>query len=293
MTPTDPLPRRGLWWKCFAVGFGLWILAASVTLVTRDPLLMPTLILLGSFLVPATVAAFAMESATGTLTARRIAFAFTIGGAGGVLAASLLESRLADTLWIYVGVGLIEELVKGAIVFGVGLATTPKTARQGACLGAAVGAGFAAFESAGYAYSAALDSHALGVVAVLQSEALRAALVPVGHVLWTAILGAVLFEALRRPLGPPALRRLAAGLAGVVLLHALWDAMAGIAQILTLLTTGAGWHVHGFAEVFAHVADPAALSIANGIYWMGLAVVTGAGVLTLRRVLRRSAVRPS
>lgn len=293
MTPIDPLPRRGLWWKGFAVGFGLWILAAAVTFATRDPLLMPTLILIGSFLVPSTVAAFAMERATGTLTARRIASAFAIGGVGGVLAASLLESRLADDLWVYVGVGVIEELVKGVIVLGVGLAVTPKSARLGACLGAAVGAGFAAFESAGYAYSAALGSHALGVVAVLQTEALRAALAPAGHVLWTAILGAVLFEALRGPLRPQTLLRLVAGTAGVVLLHALWDSMGGIAQILAMLATGAGWHVHGYAEAFAREAGPAALSTADGIYWAGLAVVAAAGLLVLRTVLRHAAVRPA
>lgn len=293
MTPIDPLPGRGLWWKGFAVGFGLWILAAAVTFATRDPLLMPTLILIGSFLVPSTVAAFAMERATGTLTARRIALAFAVGGIGGVLAASLLESRLADDLWIYVGVGLIEELVKGAIVLCLGFSVAPRTARQGACLGAAVGAGFAAFESAGYAYSAALGSHTLGVVAVLQTEALRAALAPVGHVLWTAILGAVLLEVLRGPLRPRTLLHLAGGAAGVVLLHAAWDSMAGIAQILAMLATGAGWHVHGYAEAFARDADPAALPIANGIYWAGLAVVAAAGVLALRAVLRRAAKCPA
>ena len=202
MSAAEPVPPHGLWWRAFGVGLALWLLAAAVTLVTRDPLLMPTLILVGSFLVPATVAAFAMERSTGTLTARRIAYGFTVGGVGGVLAASLLESRLADDLWIYVGVGAIEELVKGAVILGIGFSVVPRTARQGACLGAAVGAGFAAFESAGYAYSAALGSHTLGVVAVLQTEALRAALAPVGHVLWSAILGAVLFEALRAPLRP-------------------------------------------------------------------------------------------
>ena len=69
--------------------------------------------------------------------------------------------------------------------------------------------------------------------------------------------------------------------------------MAGIAETLAMLMTGTGWHVHGYAEAFARDTDPTALSIANGIYTAGLALVAAAGLLALFAVLRRAAVRPT
>ena len=60
-----------------------------------------------------------------------------------------------------------------------------------------VGAGFAAFESAGYAFNAALGTRGIDLVSLLQTEGVRALLTPLGHVLWTALLGAALFGASR------------------------------------------------------------------------------------------------
>jgi RsiW-degrading membrane proteinase PrsW (M82 family) len=39
-----------------------------------------------------------------------------------------------------------------------------KSAKQGALLGATIGAGFATFESAGYAFNDAITSHGIGTV---------------------------------------------------------------------------------------------------------------------------------
>jgi RsiW-degrading membrane proteinase PrsW (M82 family) len=69
------------------------------------------------------------------------------------------------------------------------------TLRDGAIFGAAVGFGFAAFESSGYAFNAALTRQGLDLRALVETEILRGLLAPVGHGLWTAILGAVLFRA--------------------------------------------------------------------------------------------------
>src|SRR5207249_5192821 len=52
---------------------------------------------------------------------------------------------------------------------------------NGLLMGAAVGAGFAAFESAGYAVASA---PALGLLQIMWS---RAVLSPAGHVVWTAL----------------------------------------------------------------------------------------------------------
>jgi hypothetical protein len=69
------------------------------------------------------------------------------------------------------------------------------------------------------------------------TELLRGVLAPVGHGVWTAIVGGVLFGASRN-----GRFRLTAGVVGayvlVSLLHGLWDSMRGIAlAVATLLTS--------------------------------------------------------
>jgi protease PrsW len=72
---------------------------------------------------------------------------------------------------------------------------------------------------------------------LVETEVLRGLLPPVGHGLWTAILGGVLFRTAART----GRLRLTGGLVGwyllVALLHTLWDASRGVAVWLTLLLT--------------------------------------------------------
>jgi hypothetical protein len=64
-----------------------------VTFVTQNLNLVPTIILLGSFLVPVTFVAYAFGRAGQVVTAQRILTAFVYGGVLGVLGASLLEAE--------------------------------------------------------------------------------------------------------------------------------------------------------------------------------------------------------
>jgi RsiW-degrading membrane proteinase PrsW (M82 family) len=64
---------------------------------------------------------------------------------------------------------------------------------NGLLFGAAVGAGFAIFESAGYAFNALLDNRSLD--AMTANIQLRAMLSPFGHVAWTAISAGALWRA--------------------------------------------------------------------------------------------------
>jgi RsiW-degrading membrane proteinase PrsW (M82 family) len=64
---------------------------------------------------------------------------------------------------------------------------------DGMLLGGAVGMGFAALESTGYAFTAFLATGG-HIDASISETILRGVLAPFGHGLWTAILGAVLFQ---------------------------------------------------------------------------------------------------
>ena len=145
--------RRGIWTKIFGWGLLLWVLSAVVTYVTANVLLVPTLVLLGSFLVPVTFVAWAFERGrSDEITTQLLFQMFVVGGVLGVLAASLAESYLLrPSWWMFFGVGFIEEAAKLLALALCARHLRTRTLRDGAVLGATVGLGFAAFESAGYA----------------------------------------------------------------------------------------------------------------------------------------------
>jgi protease PrsW len=228
------------WLRFFVVGLLLWVASVVVTFWTANPNLVPTVILLGSFLVPVTFVVYAFQRhADQVLTAQRIFSAFVYGGVLGVLGASILETEFLKqpSALTYLGVGLIEEAVKLAALWLLAWHLPRYTMRDGIVLGATVGFGFAALESAGYAFNALFTMEGLSLQNLVETEVLRGLLTPVGHGLWTAILGGVLFRSAAHS-GRP---RVTGGLVGwylvVALLHALWDASRPIAVWLTLLLT--------------------------------------------------------
>jgi RsiW-degrading membrane proteinase PrsW (M82 family) len=231
---------RREWLEVFLGGLLLWLVSVAVTFWTGNPNLIPVVVLLGSFLVPVTFVVFAFERhADQVLTTQRILVGFVYGGVLGVLGASILEAEFLKqpSGLTYLGVGLIEEAVKLAALWVVAWRLPRYTMRDGIVLGATVGLGFAALESAGYAFTALFTMQGLSLQGLVETQVLRGVLTPVGHGLWTAILGGVLFRAA----APAGRLRLSGGLVGwyvvVSLLHGLWDASRGIAVWLTLLLT--------------------------------------------------------
>jgi len=228
------------WLRFFVVGLLLWAASVVVTFATGNANLVPTVILLGSFLVPVTFVVYAFERyADQVVTAQRIFAAFVYGGVLGVLGASVLEAAFLKrpSAPTYLGVGLVEEAVKLAALWLVAWRLPRYTMRDGIVLGATVGLGFAALESAGYAFNALFTMEGLSLQNLVETEVLRGLLTPVGHGLWTAILGGVLF----RTAADTGRLRLSGALVGWYLvvagLHALWDASRPIAVWLTLLLT--------------------------------------------------------
>jgi protease PrsW len=199
----------------------------------------PTVILVGSFLVPVTFVAYAFEHrASDTLTEQTIFVGFVYGGILGVLGASLLEAAFLgqQSLASYVGVGLIEEGCKLAVLWFIARRLPEYLTRDGVVLGAAVGFGFAAFETAGYAFNALFTIKGLSLTSLVETQFLRGILTPLGHGLWTGILGGVLFHSARR--GRLRLSRsLVLWYVVVSLLHAFWDASGGIAALVVMLLT--------------------------------------------------------
>jgi RsiW-degrading membrane proteinase PrsW (M82 family) len=237
------ISSRNLWWWLLAAGAILWLVAEVITGVTGDDVLVPTVILLGSFLVPVSMVVLAVSRRReGHLTAEALIVGFVGGGTLGLLLAGLTEVYfLPSAHATFLTVGLIEETAKALILVGAGYRIQPRTVRDGIALGATVGAGFAAFESSGYAFQTFIR-HAddRPIVEIAQTEVARAVLAPFGHITWTAILGGALFAASRTG----AFRISAQVLwtfVGIVLLHAAWDASHGWSLWISQGLVGDGW----------------------------------------------------
>src|SRR6202022_3421909 len=99
------------WWAVFIVGLLLWGATVAVGRVTHNIILLPTIVLLGSFLVPVTAVVWYLDhDPSPALSPRRIVTAFIIAGVFGVLGASLLEYWLVSGGFLgRLGGGLIEE----------------------------------------------------------------------------------------------------------------------------------------------------------------------------------------
>lgn len=291
--------HAGWWWKTLIGGAVLWLVTAYVTLATGNTNLVPTVILLGSFLVPFAVALFAAERVVGRLDALTLMMAFFIGGIFGVLGASILEVHLEPSWYVYFGVGFCEELVKAIVFIVVGWRIVPKSGYQGALLGATVGAGFAAFESAGYAFNAGLTDRGIDLISMLETEAVRAVLTPVGHVLWTAILGAAIFAvaAKAQAVGAPKTGYapgwpMVLAFLAVIVLHALWDSMSFIAALIAVAITGSARDALQYGQLPSAQLDEIS-QLSTIFYVVGLAVISVLGVLLLRVWAKRTAVKTS
>ena len=231
------------WWAVFLIGLVLWVAATAATFLTGDIITLPTVILLGSFLVPVTAVIWYLDhDPSPVLSPRRILVAFIIAGSVGVLGASLLEYWLLGTGPAQMlGVGLIEEFVKAALIVVVALGIHTFHTRDGIVLGAAVGFGFGALESSGYALASlfVVQNHhlVLSLGSVVFTELIRGVLAPFGHGLWTGIMGGVIFAAARN-----GRMRLTLSIVGAYLLvsvlHGAFDSIASITGYVIISIIG-------------------------------------------------------
>jgi RsiW-degrading membrane proteinase PrsW (M82 family) len=162
----------------------------------NNPLLIPGVMFIGTFAMPLSVLIFFMEMNT----PRNISIFHIISAvfAGGVasLVVTLFFFRQFSFLSQLMGAssaGIIEEAAKIIIVFMIfGRNKTLKWGQNGMLLGAAIGCGFAAFESAGYAFMQLLNQQG-GLPTFTDNILLRAAHAPFTHIIWTANAAAALW----------------------------------------------------------------------------------------------------
>lgn len=159
---------------------------------------LPLMIILAAFAVPVTVLMFFFEiNLFRNIPFYKVIKYFVLGGALSLILAILYFTlpyfETNATVQTYEGallIGLVEEVAK-AVIVAIFLFKSKKSnyILNGLLIGAAVGAGFAAFETAGYILRYGLNG---GLQTMLEIIKLRGFLAPGGHVAWAAIEGAAL-----------------------------------------------------------------------------------------------------
>ncbi len=219
-------PRPWVFFRMFITSIVVYFLFWFSYKEFENLFLVPGLIVMGSFAVPFSTLIFFMEvNVVRNVSMYQVNKSLCVGGIISLIV-SLFLYRWTDSLGALLGpsvAGIVEEVGKLLTVIFLAANNKRYTYKlNGLLLGAAVGTGFAIFETAGYALAAGLkDVDDMGSVLVL-----RGLLSPFAHVVWTAIAVAALWRVKESSkfdfgiLGNPKFLRL---FAVPVVLHMIWN----------------------------------------------------------------------
>lgn len=159
-----------------------------------NPMLIPGWIFVGCFGMPFAVLVFFIESnILKNISFYRVLTLLFLGGLLSLIVSLFLFEYTKLHSWMgAMSAGLIEEFGKLlAVVFFTRKWNSFSWILNGILLGAAVGTGFSAFESAGYVF---VSLHSGGDLGAEATMALRAFLSPFTHTIWTAATVAALWR---------------------------------------------------------------------------------------------------
>ena len=234
-TARYPWYLRFSWILALVVGTLAYVATFVIMLLTRNPTILPTVLLVGAATIPLTVLLFAQSSRVGPLVpTRTVLVTVALGGLFGICAAGL-EETIAGLLLGKASillVGVIEETAKLVVpLIVLGLAHR-STRGGGVVIGIAAGTGFAVLETMGYGFNALL-SRSGGLGALDSTLILRGILVPAGHVAWTGAICAALWFLVETSHKPRGVLALAVAYVGAIVMHTAWDATtSGILHVL-------------------------------------------------------------
>ena len=149
----------------------------------------------GTFLIPVSLLIFFFEmNVLRNVSLYQVVKLVMLGGIMSLILSLFLFQWTDLGTWLgAMSAGIVEEVGKAAALLLVINKTKYRWTLNGLLFGAAVGTGFSAFESAGYALLTGLS---YGQEAMLQVITLRGLLSMLGlHVVWTSMVGAALWRA--------------------------------------------------------------------------------------------------
>ena len=215
----------------------------------------PGVMFMGSLSVPLAVLVLFFElNVPRNISFTRLLMLLAVAGALSILCALFgYDLPVMKELGISAA-GIVEETAKIMAVVILVRGCKYKYILNGLLIGAAVGAGFGVFETAGYALEKGLlagGAAGLNVAGMKDIILLRAWLAPFMHVLWTAMAAGALWRVKAdQPLRAKMFidKRFLQGFGMAVILHTIWDASFGITSdavvyMKCILLGLIGWYV--------------------------------------------------
>jgi protease PrsW len=214
------------------IGFRIW----------PNPNLVPGLIFVGAFAMPLATLIFYLEMNTPrNISIFMVMLLVFVGGVLSLLVTMLIADkfRFINETFDAAGAAIVEEPAKLLIVLMMAKYVRYKWILNGLLFGAAVGTGFGAFESAGYALNQIVDplldgARIYNFAGAVDSIVVRGVLAPFMHVLWTANVGAALWMVKgdkKFSWGMLKDTRFLRVLLSSVVLHFIWNSKFGILKI--------------------------------------------------------------
>jgi RsiW-degrading membrane proteinase PrsW (M82 family) len=230
-------PKPWMFVRLLAGTAGVFLGFFAMLLLFPNGKLLPALIVVGSFAVPMATLIFYFElNSPRNVSLYLVLRSVLLGGLVSIACALFLFSASRSLSWVGPPLaGVVEEIAKLATVYVLTFHLAPKRypyLLNGMLFGAAVGTGFAAFESAGYAFEIMLSGlfdpeyQGVNVLGGSINIVIRGLLAPFGHIVWTALVAGALWRVkLDQPLTPKMLvhPRVLRALAIAMLLHATWN----------------------------------------------------------------------
>ena len=164
--------------------------------------LLPGLMLVGSFAIPISALVLFIEfNVRRNISLYMVVRLVLLGGVFSLLITHVIGSLLSSGLLPNAGyaaflgaaiAGPVEETAKVLAMVAVANTARHPYKLNGLLVGASVGMGFAAFESAGYAFDVLLENGAVGEM--VTNINMRGVLAPFGHIVWSAVAGCALWR---------------------------------------------------------------------------------------------------
>lgn len=222
------MPNPWLFFRVLVGTLAVYLIFHYCWQTWENPLILPGMIVVGSFAVPfATLILFFEINTPRNVSVVRLIQLLGVGGAVSIVLSLLLfDLTSLDGLFGAPAAGIVEEAGKLlAVMLAMRLIPMHRYPyRLNALLfGAAIGTGFAAFESAGYAFLIGLQ---IGSEAMIETITVRGVLSPFAHIAWTAIATSAYWTARQQhpdfwaTAGSPEFLRL---FAVPVVLHFIWN----------------------------------------------------------------------
>jgi protease PrsW len=234
--------RRFGWLVVLVVGVVLFELVRRTLIETQNPNFVPSLILLGAVVIPASFLTFvAGRRLPADVSGIPLVVTALLGGVIGTVVAGTLEydtlQRLGAVSLLVVAV--IEETAKLVVPAGLLLSFYRRKPANGLIIGVASGAGFAVLETMGYAMVALIESRGQ-LAAVDGTLLLRGLFSPAGHMAWTGLTAAALWHTAAQRWSGRAVGALVGAYVLAVVLHTLWDSLDNLIAYVVLAVIALG-----------------------------------------------------